>query len=44
VLSGVLERQADEVVAAYRAADARVPLTVAGAEEGWVCLAGRRAS
>lgn len=44
VLSGVLERQADEVIAAYRAADARVQLSVAGVDEGWVCLAGRRPS
>jgi len=42
VLSGVLERQADEVIAAYRAADAAVPLSVWAANEGWVCLAGRR--
>ena len=44
VLSGVLERQAGEVIAAYRVADASVPLTVAGTDEGWVCLAGRRPS
>lgn len=44
VLSGVLERQADEVIAAYRAADARDSQRHAGAEEGWVCLAGRRPS
>lgn len=43
VLSGVLERQADEVIAAYRSADPGVPLSVWGADEGWVCLAGRRA-
>jgi len=42
VLSGVLERQADEVVEAYRAADASVPLSVWSADEGWVCLAGHR--
>jgi len=42
VLSGVLERQADEVIEAYRAADASVPLAVWAADEGWVCLAGRR--
>ena len=42
VLSGVLERQADEVIEAYRAADARVPLSVWAADEGWVCLAGHR--
>lgn len=43
VLSGVLERQADEVIEAYRCADPGVPLSVWGADEGWVCLAGRRA-
>jgi ribosomal protein L11 methyltransferase len=42
VLSGVLERQADEVIEAYRAADASVPLSVWAADEGWVCLAGHR--
>jgi ribosomal protein L11 methyltransferase len=43
VMSGVLQRQADEVIAAYRAADERVAVTVWGEDEGWVCLAGRRA-
>lgn len=43
VLSGVLERQADEVIEAYRCADPGVPLSVWGADDGWVCLAGRRA-
>ena len=39
VLSGVLERQADEVAQAY----ARwLPLQVWAAREGWVCLAGRK--
>jgi ribosomal protein L11 methyltransferase len=42
VLSGVLERQADQVIEAYRASDASVPLSVWAAEDGWVCLAGRR--
>jgi len=42
VLSGVLERQADEVIEAYRAADASLPLSVWAADEGWVCLAGHR--
>lgn len=42
VLSGVLARQADEVIEAYRAADPRVPLTVWDTDEGWVCLAGER--
>jgi ribosomal protein L11 methyltransferase len=39
VLSGVLERQIDEVSAAY--AD-RLPLSVAGVAEGWACLAGTK--
>lgn len=42
VLSGVLARQAGEVVDAYRAADAAVALDVCGEDEGWVCIAGRR--
>ncbi len=42
VLSGVLERQADEVIAAYRRADAALPLKVWRADDGWVCLAGTR--
>ena len=44
VLSGVLERQSDEVIAAYRAVDPSVPLQVWRASEGWVCLAGTRSS
>ena len=39
VLSGVLERQADEVASAYAP---RLPLTVVAERDGWVCLAGRR--
>lgn len=42
VLSGVLERQADQVIEAYRAADPSLPLSVWAADEGWVCLAGHR--
>jgi ribosomal protein L11 methyltransferase len=38
VLSGVLERQADEVIAAYAPT---IALTVWAAHEGWVALAGR---
>jgi ribosomal protein L11 methyltransferase len=41
VLSGVLERQADEVAAFYRP---WVALTVWQALDGWVCLAGQRTS
>lgn len=43
VLSGVLERQADDLIAAYAAQDPAVPLVVAGIEDGWICLVGRRA-
>ncbi|WP_322995622.1 50S ribosomal protein L11 methyltransferase [Castellaniella sp.] len=39
VLSGVLERQADEVIAAYAP---WLPLQVWAAREGWVCLAGQQ--
>lgn len=39
VLSGVLERQADEVAAAYAP---WLPLAVWRARDGWVCLSGRR--
>ncbi|MDF3835564.1 50S ribosomal protein L11 methyltransferase [Cupriavidus basilensis] len=39
VLSGVLERQADEVAAAYAP---WLPLSVWRSEEGWVCLHGTR--
>ena len=42
VLSGVLERQADEVIAVYRDADATLPLEVWRADDGWVCLVGAR--
>ncbi len=42
VLSGVLERQADEVIAVYRDADATLPLEVWRADDGWVCLVGTR--
>lgn len=39
VLSGVLERQADEVALAYAP---WLPLRVWAARDGWVCLAGRK--
>ncbi len=42
VLSGVLERQAGDVIAAYRRADAGLPLKVWQADDGWVCLVGTR--
>ncbi|MEP6609710.1 MAG: 50S ribosomal protein L11 methyltransferase [Burkholderiaceae bacterium] len=44
VLSGILERQADDLIATYRSADHTVPLRVWRSEEGWVCLAGTRLS
>lgn len=43
VLSGVLARQADEVIDVYKAADPTLVLSVWCEEDGWVCLAGRRA-
>jgi ribosomal protein L11 methyltransferase len=42
VLSGVLERQADEVIAAYDAADPTLRLSVWRPDDGWVCLSGWR--
>ena len=42
VLSGILERQADEVIAAYRQADATLALDVWQTEDGWACLVGTR--
>ncbi len=44
VLAGLLERQADELVALYRAIDPGVALAVWGTLDGWSCLAGRRGS
>jgi ribosomal protein L11 methyltransferase len=41
VLSGVLERQAEEVTAAYAP---WIPLTVHDARDGWVCLHGQARS
>jgi ribosomal protein L11 methyltransferase len=42
LLSGVLERQADEVIDAYAAVDPGVPLSAWRRLDGWVCLAGSR--
>jgi ribosomal protein L11 methyltransferase len=42
VLSGVLSRQADELIAAYAAVDSGVALSVWAAADGWACLAGHR--
>lgn len=44
VLSGILARQADEVIAAYRAADPGLPLKLWREGNGWVCLAGTRSA
>ena len=42
VLSGVLERQADEVADAYAAVDAALLLRPWRSADGWTCLAGTR--
>lgn len=42
VLSGVLERQADDLIAAYTSLDSSLALAVWRAEDGWVCLRGAR--
>ena len=42
VLSGVLARQAEEVIEVYRRTDPNVELSVWREEDGWVCIAGTR--
>lgn len=42
VLSGILERQADEMIALYACVDPGLPMQVWRSEDGWVCLAGQR--
>jgi ribosomal protein L11 methyltransferase len=42
VLSGVLERQAGEVIGAYANCDLDVPLSTWRTNDGWVCLSGAR--
>ena len=42
VLSGILARQADEMIALYARVDPDLPLQVWRSEDGWVCLAGQR--
>ncbi len=42
VLSGILERQAEELIEIYRENDPNLPLSVWKTEDGWVCLAGTR--
>jgi ribosomal protein L11 methyltransferase len=41
VLSGILHRQADDVIATYRALAPAIPLALFGIDDGWVCLTGR---
>ena len=40
VLAGILERQADEITAAYAS---WLQLAVADSEEGWILMCGQRA-
>jgi ribosomal protein L11 methyltransferase len=44
VLAGLLNRQAEELIALYRAIDPAVELSVWGEMDGWSCLAGQRRS
>jgi len=43
LLSGILERQAADVVAAYEKADPGLHLAVEASDEGWVAIVGTRA-
>jgi ribosomal protein L11 methyltransferase len=43
VLAGILERQADEIAAAYAACTPSLALAVADREDGWILMTGRRA-
>lgn len=42
VLSGVLARQADEVIAVYHSHEPKLQLKVWAEQDGWVCIAGSR--
>lgn len=42
VLSGILAKQVDDIIAAYRAVDPSVKLALWKQEEDWVCIAGER--
>lgn len=42
VLSGILERQAEDLISTYASLDPHLRLAVWAREEGWVCLAGYR--
>lgn len=44
VLAGLLNRQAEELIALYRSIDEAVELSVWREMDGWSCLAGRRRS
>jgi len=41
VLSGILERQADELIEVYRSYRPDSPLSVWKSMDGWICLAGQ---
>ncbi len=43
VLSGILERQADDLIAVYNTHMPELNMSVWKSAEGWVCLAGRKA-
>ena len=43
VLSGILAQQADDIIAVYREVAPEIKLSVYSSENGWVCIAGRRA-
>ncbi len=43
ILSGILERQADEMIAVYNTHMPELNMSVWKTAEGWVCLAGKRA-
>jgi ribosomal protein L11 methyltransferase len=42
VLSGILQRQAEEMMALYARVDPGLPLRIWRSEDGWVCLTGQR--
>ncbi len=42
VLSGILAKQADEIIAHYRATDPSIALSLWRTEGDWVCIAGRK--
>ena len=44
VLSGILAKQADEIIAHYRTIDPTIALELWRTEGDWVCIAGRKAA